>query len=78
MATKDWIMSKTISFTHFEPQQFFNDGDHVFVKGYFTGKSNSTGKTFETEWMMVWEVLDGKVRYYQAFIDTYKVAAALK
>ena len=71
-------MSKTISFIQFEPQQFMNDGNHVIVKGFFTGKSNDLGKTFESEWMMIWEVIDGKVKNYQAYIDTYNVAAALK
>ncbi|MBK9985234.1 MAG: nuclear transport factor 2 family protein [Saprospiraceae bacterium] len=71
-------MGKTISFTHFEPQQFMNDGNNVIVKGFFIGKSNHTGKTFESEWMMIWEVENEKVKTYQAFIDTFKVVAALK
>ena len=71
-------MSKTITFTRFEPQQFLNEGNNVVVKGFFTGKSNATGKTFESEWMMIWAIVDGKVKYYQAFIDTHKVVAALK
>jgi ketosteroid isomerase-like protein len=71
-------MGKTISFTRFEPQQFMNDGNNVIVKGFFTGKSNSTRKTFESEWVMIWEVENEKVKNYQAFIDTFKVASALK
>ena len=70
-------MGKTVTFTRFEPQEFLNDGDQVVVKGYFTGKGNGTGKTFETEWVMIWEVVDNKVKSYQAFIDTCKVAEAL-
>ena len=71
-------MNKAVTFTRFEPQQFINDGNEVVVKGYFTGKSNETGKTFETEWVMIWEVVDEKVKHYQAYIDTYNVASALK
>jgi ketosteroid isomerase-like protein len=71
-------MSKTITFTHFEPKQFLTDGDFAVVKGFFTGKSINTGKTFETEWVMIWEVEDGKVKSYQAFIDTFNVASALQ
>ncbi|MFI5205630.1 MAG: nuclear transport factor 2 family protein [Candidatus Paceibacterales bacterium] len=71
-------MGKTISFSHFEPQQFFNDGNMVVVKGFFTGKSNATAKTFESEWVMLWEVENEKVKYYQAFVDTFKMATAIK
>ncbi|MBS1537921.1 MAG: nuclear transport factor 2 family protein [Bacteroidetes bacterium] len=71
-------MSQTVAFTRFEPQQFLCDGNFVVVKGYFTGKANETGKTFETEWVMIWEVIDEKVKRYQAFIDTYSVAVAIQ
>ncbi len=70
-------MGKTISFTRFEPTQFLSDGDFVIVKGYFAGKGNTTGKTCETEWIMLWEIADDKVISYQAFIDTFNVANAL-
>lgn len=70
-------MSKTIEFTRFEPQQFMNDGNSVVVKGFFTGKSIATGKTFESEWVMIWEVIGEKVKNYQAYIDTNKVASSL-
>ena len=54
--------AKQFLFTHFEPQQFMNDGNNVIVKGFFTGKSNSTGKAFESEWVMIWEVENEKVK----------------
>src|SRR5947207_3439958 len=49
-------MGKTVSFANFQPQQFLNDGNMVVVRGFFTGKANSTGKSFESEWVMIWEV----------------------
>ncbi len=71
-------MGKTVSFTAFEQQQFMNDGNNVVVKGFFAGKSNTTGKTFESEWVMIWEVENGLVKNYQAFVDTFKIVSALK
>ncbi len=71
-------MGSTVEFTRFEPQLFLSDGDYVVVKGFFTGKNRTTQKSFETEWVMIWEVQDGKVKYYQAYIDTRNVAAAMK
>ena len=71
-------MNNTVSFTQFEPRQFLNDGNFVVVKGLFAGKGNATGKTFESDWAMIWEVVDGKVKSYEAFVDTHKVGSALK
>lgn len=70
-------MSSTITFSQFEPRLFLNDGNFVVVKGFFAGKGNATGKTFESDWVMIWEVVDGKVKSYEAFVDTSKMAAAI-
>lgn len=71
-------MGSTVSFTQFFPQEFFADNDAVIVKGFFSGKANATGKTFETDWVMIWKFHGGKVFNYQAFIDTKNVGAAMK
>lgn len=70
-------MAKTVTFTNFEPKDFMCDGNNVIVSGFFTGKGNNTGKAFETEWVMIWRVEDDKIAHYQAYIDTYNIAAAL-
>jgi ketosteroid isomerase-like protein len=70
-------MAGHIQFTRFEPQAFFRDGNIVAVRGYFAGKGIRTGKTCETEWVMIWKVEAGKVREYQAYIDTQNVSQAL-
>lgn len=70
-------MAATVTFTHFEPQHFYSDGNAVFVKGIFTGTANNTGKTFDSDWAMLWEVIDGKVTSFQAFSDTVAIARAL-
>ncbi len=71
-------MGGALEFTRFEPQQFFTDGNFVLVKGYFAGKSRSTGKSAESDWMMMWEVVNGKVKSYQAFLDTHNLVSAFK
>ena len=70
-------MGAHIQFTRFEPQVFLRDGGTVIVRGFFAGKGVKTGKTCESEWVMIWKVEEGKVREYQAFVDTFKVAQAL-
>jgi ketosteroid isomerase-like protein len=71
-------MADTLTYTHFEPQRYFNDGDTVIAKGIFTGKGNATGKTFDSDWALFWEVVDGKVKHFQAFSDTVAMANALR
>ena len=71
-------MSSTVTFSQFEPRLFLNDGNFVVVKGFFAGKGNATGKTFESDWVMIWEVVDGKVKSYEAFVDTNKMVTAIK
>ena len=71
-------LNNTVSFTQFEPRQFLKDGNFVVVKGFFAGKGNATEKTFESEWVNIWEVIDGKLKNFQAFIDTHKLVSALK
>ena len=71
-------LNNTVSFTQFEPRQFLNDENFVVVKGFFAGKGNETEKTFESEWVNIWEVIDGKVKNFQAFIDTHKLVSVLK
>ena len=70
-------MSSTVTFSQFEPRLFLNDGNFVVVKGFFAGKGNATGKIFESDWVMIWEVVDGKVKSYEAFVDTNKMATAI-
>lgn len=70
-------MSKNITFTQFEPRQFLSDGNFVTVKGFFSGKGNKSGKAFESDWIMMWEVIDGKIKSYQSFFDTNNMAAVI-
>lgn len=71
-------MNGAIEFTQFEPKSFNADEGTVFVTGYFAGRSRKSGKTFETEWAMLWKIENEKVVHYQAYIDTNNVAKSLK
>lgn len=67
-------MGEQMHFTRFEPQVFLRDGGTVVVRGFFAGRGAATGKTCETEWVMIWTVAEGLIKEYQAYIDTYRVA----
>jgi ketosteroid isomerase-like protein len=68
----------TITFTEFDPQEFYADKDAVIVKGSFSGKLNSTGKTVGDEWVMIWKFANGKIYFYRLWTDTLAVARSME
>jgi len=77
---KDWIieMAAELTYNQVTPQEFYADKDAVIVKGFFAGKANGTGKTFESDWVHIWKFRYGKVFHYQAFWNTNNIANAMK
>ena len=71
-------LAEAVTLHVFEPREFFSDGNNVFVKGYFEGSGNATGKAFQSDFMMHWEVAGGKIKSYQAYLDTAKVANGIR
>jgi uncharacterized protein len=70
-------MGSTVAFTEFAPQEFYADNDAVIVKGSFAGKAIATGKSFASDWVMIWKFRGDKIYNYQAFVDTDKMIAAI-
>ena len=61
----------------FEPQEFIAKGDKVVVLGNYTYRSKSTGKSWQSDWAMVWVVKNGQIVEGQIFEDTLAQADAL-
>ena len=70
-------MGGTVSFSEFAPHEFYADNDTVIVKGFFAGKAIATGKSFASDWVMIWKFRGDKICNYQAFVDTDKMIAAI-
>lgn len=68
----------SIQVTRFEPQDFLAVSDRVFVPLRWAGTVTRTGKTFESELLMDWTVLNGKVTRYRAYEDLSVVAEAFR
>ncbi len=64
------IIAKALKFDTFSPQEFLSDRDTVVVLGKETGRSVATGRTFDTEWVMVFNLSQGKVVKFREFYDT--------
>jgi ketosteroid isomerase-like protein len=54
----------------FEPREFIAEGDKVVVLGQATWHVKSTGRRFDTPWIHVFEMRDGKVARFEALADT--------
>jgi ketosteroid isomerase-like protein len=60
----------------FEPREFLSAGEHVTVLGWEKTAARPSGKVFETEWVHVFTVRDGKVVRFWGMYDTEASALA--
>ena len=54
----------------FEPREFIESDSHVTVLGWEKSTALDTGKAFETEWVHVFTVDEGKVSRWRGFFNT--------
>jgi ketosteroid isomerase-like protein len=60
----------------FEPREFIDGGEHVTVLGWERAAARPGGKVFETEWVHVFTVRNGKLVRFWGIYDTEASAAA--
>jgi ketosteroid isomerase-like protein len=54
----------------FEPREFIESGEHVTVLGWTKVTARDTQKTFDSEWVQVITVQDGKITRWRGFANT--------
>jgi ketosteroid isomerase-like protein len=54
----------------FEPREFIEADSHVTVLGWEKSTALDTGKVFETEWIHLFTVREGKVTRWRGFFNT--------
>lgn len=64
--------------TRFEPLEFIAEGDKVVVLGESEATVRSTGKTYQTDWVHVFHVHDGKVKEFQELFDNAAATRAFQ
>lgn len=64
--------------TRFEPLEFIAEGDKVVVIGESEATVRSTGKTYQTDWVHVFHVQDGRVKEFQEFFDNAAATRAFQ
>jgi ketosteroid isomerase-like protein len=60
----------------FEPRELISAGEHVTVLGWERTRARPSGKVFETDWVHVFTVRDGRVVRFFGMYDTEASARA--
>lgn len=68
----------SIAFETFEPREFIAQADQVAVVGRYKGRAKPTGKTWDSEWVMIFTFRDGKVIKFREYTDSRAIAAAFQ
>lgn len=62
-------LSEAEDISEFVPKEFVAQGDKVVVLGRSKATARATGKTYETDWVHVFTLRDGKVAEFHEFFD---------
>jgi hypothetical protein len=71
-------VSETIQFESFEPREFVAQGDTVVSVGQYRGTSKETGRGFSCDWVMVFDLRNGKVVRFREFTDSAALVGAFR
>jgi hypothetical protein len=63
-------LGASIDFERFEPREFIAQGDKVVTLGHYTGRSKATGRSFDSDWVMVFTVRNGLLTRFMEFADS--------
>ena len=62
----------------FEPKEFIAQGDRVVALGKYAAQVRATGNTYESDWVHVFTVKDGKIASFQEFFDNAAATRAFQ
>ncbi|GJJ05129.1 hypothetical protein RugamoR64_56670 [Duganella rhizosphaerae] len=63
-------LDASVQTLRFEPKQFIAEGDKVVVVGDASWLAKPTGRAYDSSWVHVFTLRDGKVARFEAFYDT--------
>jgi uncharacterized protein len=72
------IVAEEAEFEQFEPREFVARGDQVVALGRWRARYKPTGRSYETEWAMVFTLREGKVARIREYSDTAAWVAATR
>lgn len=69
-------LDETVNMTEFEPKEFTAEDDRVIVLGHSRATVRETGRSYETDWVHIFTVRDGKIAAFNELFDTAAVERA--
>jgi uncharacterized protein len=69
-------LNNEVTYTVFEPRDYYDCGDRVFVKVFHSAIVKSTGKTFAHEALMEFVFRGEKVSSFFAYVDSHEETVA--
>lgn len=72
------LLQESQEMLQFEPREFIAEGDKVVALGHYAWSVRSTDRTFESDWVEVFTLQDGKVVRFREYADTEAATAAYK
>ncbi len=78
-ATEEFFrqVGQHLQFSRFEPREFVAQDDRVVALGHYTAKSSSGG-SFDSDFVMVFQLRNGKLVEFQEFLDSAALNAAFE
>ena len=70
------IVSESLQFSRFEPREYVAQGNKVVALGHYTAKAPTTGKTIDSDFVMIFTIRNGKFVEFQEFADAAQLNAA--
>jgi ketosteroid isomerase-like protein len=61
-----------------EPKKWLSDDDSIAIYGYMKCKAKNTGKIYESDFVHIIIIDDGKIVKFQEFFDTYIAGEAFR
>jgi len=72
------LLAENEKFDRFEPLEFIAQNDKVVVIGEVAATVTSTGRSYESQWVHVFNLVDVEITTFQEFFDTATVAKAFQ
>ena len=70
------LLGDNVTFETFEPREFITQGDRVATVGSYVGRATGTGRTFTSDWVMLFTVRNGKIAHFREYADVVGITAA--
>jgi ketosteroid isomerase-like protein len=69
-------VGSTLAFDRFEPQEYVAQADTVVAIGRYSGTMKTSGRVAAGDWVMVFNLRDGKVARFREFTDSAALVRA--